>query len=136
MNVEAYLRAQIPGYPFKENELMYAAYSPIMAEPTAMRGLNLDDDIVDIASDDEMKRSLKYAISTLYYSVSGVFAGGSISEQVGDVKTSISGYSISQADRSNYRAMADEIRRSLGCSTSSSVASEGGMFDASSLRRR
>lgn len=136
MNVEEYLRAQVPGYPFSTEVLTYAAYSPIFAEPTAMRGLNLTDDIRDIADDEEMKRSLKYATSTLYYAVSGVFAGGSKSEQVGDVKVSVSGFTITQSDRDHYREMADEIRAALGSDKKSDTASDSGMFDATPLRRR
>jgi hypothetical protein len=136
MNVEAYLRAQIPGYPFEEEVLTFAACSPMLAEPVPMRSLNLNDNLSDVVKNNGLRRSLKYATSTLYYSVAGAFAGGSLSEQVGDVKSTKSGYEITQSDREHYRNMADEIRDELGCSKKSDTASDSGMFDASSLRKR
>jgi hypothetical protein len=136
MNVEAYLRAQVPGYPFEERDLLNAVTSPILAQPSSLRGIDLNFEISDIAENTELKRSLKYAVSTLFYAVSGVFAGGSRSEQVGDVKVSAGGYSLAQSDREYFRNQADAIRQELGCEVESQTASSTGMFDATPLRRR
>lgn len=136
MNVEAYLRAQIPGYPFSTDVLESAVVSPLFAKPKALRGLDLSMEIVDVAESESATRSLKYAISTLYYAISGVFSGGSKSEQVGDVKVSTSGYTVTQADRENLRKMADNIRSELGCDIEANPNVDGGIFDATPLTRR
>lgn len=136
MTVEEKLRATIPGYPFEMVVLKNAAISPIFAKPTPLRAINLDDEIEDNADDDDWVRSLKYALSTLYYSASGVFSGGSRSEQVGDVRTSLSGFIVTQADRDDWRTRARRLRGEIGCEEEEDVTEQGGMFDASYLRRK
>lgn len=136
MTVEAYLRAQVPGYPFEMAVLDNAALSPIFARPEALRAISVKDVIEDNADDEEFVKSLKYATSTLFYSASGVFSGGSRSEQVGDVHASLSGFIITQADREYYRAMADKLREEIGAEVEEDVTDKGGMFDASNLRNR
>jgi hypothetical protein len=134
MTVEAYLRAQVPGYPFDSNVVANAALSPIFAKPTAFQALNLQDNIEDRATDADFLAALKYATSTLFYSASGVFSGGSRSEQIGDISASVSGFVITQSDRENYRAMADKLREEIGAEVEESVTEQGGMFDASEMR--
>lgn len=112
-----------------------AAFSPALATPPLM-ALDLGDDIAEHLDDDVWMKSLKYALSTLYYSMSGVFSGGSRSEQVGDVKASLSGFIITQADREYYRSMGDKLRKEAGYEPEEPVQDTGGMFDASYLRRR
>lgn len=140
MTVEAYLRAKVPGYPFEMSVLENAAISPVFAKPEALMALSLDDEIeshiVDGVMDEEFEKSLKYASSTLYYSVSGVFSGGSRSEQVGDVRASLSGFIITQYDRDYYRRLANRLRKELGMDVEEDVASGGKAFDASYLGRR
>lgn len=136
MTVESYLQAKIPGYPFTNDVLMSAAVSPIMAKPTALKPLSLDDELEEVVQDGERILSLKYAESTLYYAISGVFSGGSKTEQVGDVKVSLSGFTITQADRDYYRSLADAIRDDLNCEQEINPTSDNGMFDASSLAWR
>lgn len=140
MTVEAYLRAKVPGYPFEMSVLENAAISPVFAKPEALMALDLSDEIesyvIDGVMDKEFEKALKYAVSTLYYSVSGVFSGGSRSEQVGDVRASLSGFIITQSDRDYYRRLANRLRKELGMDVEEDVILGGKAFDASYLGRR
>lgn len=137
MKVSEYFEAAIPGYPVRSlgSVMKSAAFSPVLATP-ALTPLNLDDDISDHLEDAVWMKSLKYAESSLYYSMSGVFSGGSRSEQVGDVRASLSGFTITQSDREYYHSKADKIRREIGYKVEEVSADSGGMFDASPYRRR
>ena len=137
MKVSEYLEQAVPGYPVQSlgSVMKGAAFSPVLASP-ALIPLNLDDDISDHLEDAVWMKSLKYALSSLYYSMSGVFSGGSRSEQVGDVRASLSGFTITQSDREYYRSLADKIRGEIGYKTEEVSPDSGGMFDASPLRRR
>lgn len=137
MTVREQFEAAIPGYPVQSLEavLKSAAFSPALATPPLLP-LNLEDDISEHLDDAVWMKSLKYALSSLYYSMSGVFSGGSRSEQVGDVRASLSGFIITQADREYYRAMGDKLRVELGYEVEKTEQDMGGMFDASHLRRR
>ena len=140
MTVEAYLRAKVPGYPFEMTVLENAAVSPVFAKPTALQPLNLGDEIESHIEDGVMnpdfEKALKYAESTLYYSVSGAFSGGSRSEQVGDGRASLSGFIITQADRDFYRNLAHKLRKELGVEIEDLGTTSGKAFDASGLARR
>jgi hypothetical protein len=133
MTVDAYLRTRVPGYPFSDRDIEGAVASVLFAEPTPLRALNLDDEISDIADSEEWTKSLKYAESSLYYAIAGVFSGGSKSEQVGDIKVSTSGYSITQADRARFCEKADKLREQIGCTVDASSDNDDGMFDATPL---
>lgn len=135
MTVEKYLVSKIPGYPVKmlEGVLEDAAFSPCLATPPLL-AVNLDDEIAEHTEDEQWMNSLRYALSTLYYSISGVFSGGSRSEQVGDVRASLSGFIITKSDREYYRGMGDRLRRLLGYEPEEEVQEQGGMFDATNLR--
>lgn len=135
MTVEAYLRARVPGYPFEVAVLEDAALSPVFAKPVRFRALSIKDDVEDNVDDEDFYKSLRYATSTLYYSAAGVFSGGSRSEQVGDVRASLSGFTITQSDREYYRKMGDKLRGELGCEVEQDVTEQGCMFDATNLRR-
>lgn len=137
MKVSKWLSGQITGYPIESlgSVLESAAFSPVLASP-ALIPLNLDDDISDHLEDAVWMKSLDYALSSLYYSMSGVFSGGSRSEQVGDVRASLSGFTITQSDRKLFIEKANEIRVKLGYKTEKVLYDSGGMFDASPLRRR
>ena len=140
MTVEAYLRAKVPGYPFEMTVLENAAVSPVFAKPTALQALSLsvevESHIEDGVMNEDFEKALKYAESTLYYSVSGAFSGGSRSEQVGDVRASLSGFIITQSDRDFYRNMANKLRKELGVEAEESATISGKAFDASGLGRR
>lgn len=135
MTVEEYLVAKIPGYPVTalDGVLEDAAFSPCLATPPLL-ALDLGDDIAEHKDDTEWMRSLRYALSTLYYSISGVFSGGSRSEQVGDVHASLSGFIVTQSDREYYRSLGDKLRKELGYEPEEIAQEQGGMFDATSLR--
>jgi hypothetical protein len=91
--------------------------------------------VADIADSESRRKSLEYAVSTLYYAVSGVLSGGSKSEQVGDVKVTVSGGSFTRSDRNALRRMADGIRSKLGCETEYDPDSDNGIFDATPLMK-
>lgn len=135
MTVREHFEAAIPGYPVQSlgSVLKSAAFSPALAQPR-LRALDLDDNIADYLDDQEWMTSLKYALSTLYYSMSGVFSGGSRSEQVGDVRASLSGFVITQSDREYYRSMGDKLRKEIGYEPEEAVQESGGMFDATDLQ--
>lgn len=136
MTVESYLRAQVPGYPFEQSVLENAALSPLFARPEALPSLSLDDKVEEHADDEEWVRSLRYATSTLYYSASGVFSGGSRSEQVGDVHASLSGFVITQSDREYYRSQGDRLRAETGTEPEETAVEGGSAFDATPLRAK
>lgn len=136
MNVETYLRAQVPGYPLDLAVLEYAVISPLMATPIPFQPITLNDEIDTNAADENFIESLKYATSTLFYAMSGVFSGGSTSETVGDVSASRSGFIITKLDREYYRSRANKLRSELGTDLMDNPASESAMFDATYLRDR
>lgn len=130
MTVEDYLRSLVPGLDLQANVVARAARSPI---EVGLQRLDLNEDVDyeyiptsgsgsgggepekrDRSGDIDFQMRLDYASSTIYYSVLGVFAGGGYSEQVGDVRASRGGYTITMADRARYKAMGDELRRKWG----------------------
>ena len=128
MTVEDYLRSLVPGLDLQDNVIERCALSPVEVE---LEALELDDDVDgDTLSDAEFRMRLDYASSTVYYSVLGVFAGGGYSEQVGDVRASRGGYTITMADRARFKAMGDELRRKWGFDVVEDDSSSE-MYDAS-----
>ena len=128
MTVGDYLTSLVFGLDLPDTVLERSAMSPME--------VNLDpltlDEIVELANV-EFRKRLDYAASTVYYSVLGVFAGGGYSEQVGDVKVSKGGYTITMADRERFQSLADNLRRKHGFETEESHDS-GGMYDMTQLR--
>ena len=135
MTVENWLRADFPRFPIKEELLEKAALSPRKAKPIKLRALSLNDNVEDYDDDEEYDKSLDYAISTICYAIAGAFSGGSMSEQVGDVRAEESGFIITQADREYYRKKGDLLRQAIGCEIPQVVQEQGGVFDASNLRK-
>lgn len=128
MTVEDYLRSLVPGLDLQDNVIERCALSPVEVE---LEALGLNDDVDgDTLSDEEFRMRLDYASSTVYYSVLGVFAGGGYSEQVGDVRASRGGYTITMADRARFKAMGDELRRKWGFDVVEDDSSSE-MYDAS-----
>jgi hypothetical protein len=130
MTVEEYLRSLVPGLDLQDNVIARAARSPIEVE---LERLEVDDDIDDYDDDEEFQKRLDYASSTIYYSVLGVFAGGGYSEQVGDVRASRGGYTITMADRARFKSMGDALRAKWGFDIEDDESSSE-MYDASNLR--
>ena len=130
MTVEEYLRSLVPGLDLQDNVIARAARSPIEVE---LERLEVDDDIDDYDDDEEFQKRLDYASSTIYYSVLGVFAGGGYSEQVGDVRASRGGYTITMADRARFKSMGDALRAKWGFEIEDDESSSE-MYDASDLR--
>lgn len=137
MTVENWLRGQFQGIgtQIEASVLEAAALSPVFAKPTRLRPTSLSDDVEDYIEDQDYLDGLNYALSTLYYSMSGATDGGTRSEKRGNRQISIGGKAIDVATRQAWRDEADRIRTKLGCEVKA-VADTGGMFDASNLRRR
>ena len=132
MTVEEYLRSLVPGLDLQDNVVERCAISPIEVE---LDPLELDDDVDgDTLADEEFRMRLDYASSTIYYSVLGVFAGGGYSEQVGDVRVSRGGYTITMADRARFKAMGDALRAKWGWEVEDDESSSE-MYDATYLMR-
>ncbi|MBD5367255.1 MAG: hypothetical protein HDR82_09725 [Bacteroides sp.] len=98
--------------------------------------MSLSDEVEDYLDDDFYLKGLNYALSTVYYSMSAAITGGTKSEKRGNRQISIGGYPLTTKDREAFRALGDKLRRELGADIDESEADTGGMFDASSLRRR
>lgn len=130
MTVEEYLRSLVPGLDLQNTVLARAARSPI---EVGLERLDLDEDEEDYDGDEDFQKRLDYASSTIYYSVLGVFAGGGYSEQVGDVRASRGGYTITMADRARFKSMGDALRLKWGFEIEEDESSSE-MYDASSLR--
>lgn len=131
MTVEEYLRSLVPGLDLQDSVIARAARSPI---EVGLDRLDVDEDIDDYDDDEDFQMRLDYASSTIYYSVLGVFAGGGYSEQVGDVRASRGGYTITMADRARFKGMGDALRLKWGFEVEEDDSSSE-MFDASYLRR-
>lgn len=132
MTVEAYLRSLVYGLDLDKDVLTRAAYSPI---EVGLAPFELGDDAYPTSGiDEEFQKRLDYAASTVYYSVLGVFAGGGYSEQVGDVRISRGGYTITMADRDRYQKLAESLRVKHGFAIEE-AADKGGMFNATYLSR-
>lgn len=132
MTVEAYLRSLVFGLDLPIEILERASFSPMEVD---LESIELDDDVQDLLQDEDSQKRLDYAASTVYYSVLGVFAGGGYSEQVGDVRTSRSGFVVTADDRLRYKSLGDALRLKHNFPTDTSVE-VGGMFDARYLRGR
>ena len=132
MTVEEYLRSLVPGLDLQDNVVERSAISPVEVD---LEALELDEDVDgDTLSDPDFRKLIDYASSTIYYSVLGVFAGGGYSEQVGDVRASRGGYTITMADRARFKSMGDALRLKWGFEVEEDDSSSE-MYDASSLRR-
>lgn len=133
MTVEEYLRSLVPGLDLQDNVVARCALSPVEIE---LEPLELDEEIdSESFSDPDFQKRLDYASSTVYYSVLGVFAGGGYSEQVGDVRASRGGYTITMADRARFKSMGDALRVKWGIDVEDD-ASSGEVFDGTYLRKR
>lgn len=131
MTVEKYLSSLVFGLNLPIEVLERASFSPI---EVGLEPIELSDDVQEmLQGDEDFQKRLDYASSTVYYAVLGVFAGGGYSEQVGDVRVSRGGYTITMADRARFQTLADNLRLKHGFDVEG--ASEiGGMFDARYLR--
>lgn len=131
MTVEEYLRSLVQGLDLMDSVVARAALSPI---EVGLDPLETEDEVdSNTLSDVDFRMRLDYASSTIYYSVLGVFAGGGYSEQVGDVRASRGGYTITMADRARFKSMGDALRAKWGFEVEDDESS-GEMYDASYLR--
>lgn len=131
MTVEKYLSSLVFGLNLPIEVLERASYSPM---EVGLAPFELSDEAYPKEGiNEEFQKRLDYASSTVYYAVLGVFAGGGYSEQIGDIRTSQGGYTITMADRARFQSLADNLRIKWGYPTEG--ASEiGGVFDARYLR--
>ena len=132
MTLEKYLRSLVFGLDLPIEILERASFSPM---EVGLESIELDDDVQDLLQDEDFQKRLDYASSTVYLSVLGVFAGGGYSEQVGDVRTSRSGFVVTADDRLRNMSLGDALRLKHNFPTDTSVE-VGGMFDARYLRGR
>ena len=138
MTVEKYLRGKFQGIGrlIDEDVLAVAVISPIEARPVPFRVIALDDDVEDCVGESDFADSLTYALSTLYYAMSGATDGGTRSEKRGNRQISIGGKAIDVATRLAWRREGDRLRKLLGCEIEETATESGGMFDATNLRSR
>ena len=138
MTVEKYLRGKFQGIGrlIDEDVLAVAVISPIEARPVPFRVIALDDDVEDCVGESDFADSLTYALSTLYYAMSGATDGGTRSEKRGNRQISIGGKAIDVATRQAWRREGDRLRKLLGCEIEETATESGGMFDATNLRSR
>ncbi len=138
MTVEKYLRGKFQGIGrlIDEDVLAVAVISPIEARPVPFRVIALDDDVEDYVGESDFADSLTYALSTLYYAMSGATDGGTRSEKRGNRQISIGGKAIDVATRGAWRREGDRLRKLLGCEIEETATESGGMFDATNLRNR
>lgn len=109
MTVESYLRSLVQGLDLQTEVIERAALSPI---EVSLEALGLTDEVnKETLADEDFHKRLDYASSTVYYSVLGVFAGGGYSEQVGDVRATRNGYTITKDDRARFKSLADALRK-------------------------
>lgn len=113
-----------------------AVLSPVFAKPVPFRAINLSDEVTEYLDDSEFLNSLKYALSTLYYSMSAAITGGTKSEKRGNRQISIGGYPLTTKDREAFRALGDKLRRELGADIEEDTPDKGGMFDATNLQKK
>ena len=136
MKVEQWLRGHFHGLgnQIELNVLEVAAMSPLSARPTPLMSVSLTDNVEEHINADFM-RGLRYALSTLYYSMSAAITGGTKSEKRGNRQISIGGYPLTTKDREAFRALGNKLRSELGVDIEDDVSDSGGMFDATCLRK-
>lgn len=131
MTVENWLRAAIENIPVEDNILEWALSTSVDA---GLKLVSLDDDYYEIRADEELNKSLQYALSTLYYFASGQNGGSSRTEKVGDVSASVSAWTLDWSKRDLWIRKANAIRKNLGFEPEVETSEQGGMFDATHLR--
>lgn len=138
MTVENWLRGQFQGIgtQIEPSVLEAAVLSCAFAKPKPFRVVALADYVEDYIEDEDWMNGLRYALSTLYYSMSAAITGGTKSEKRGNRQISIGGYPLTTKDREAFRALGDKLRGELGAEVDEEVTDSGGMFDASNLRVR
>lgn len=132
MTVGEYLRSLVFGIELPDNVIERCAYSP---REVGLKVVDVNAEAYPENPEDDWQMRLDYASSTVYYSVLCVFAGGGYTEKVGDVQVSRNGFTVTQADRTRYKSMADALRRKWGFDPEDDAA-EGGMYDPSYTRYR
>ena len=130
MTVGEYLSSLVFGLDLTDAVLERSAKSPI---EVGLQPFELSDDAYPAERDEDFQKRLDYASSTVYYSILGVFAGGGYTEQIGDVKVSKGGYTITMADRERFQALADNLRLKHGFDIEA-PHDTGGIYDMGYMR--
>lgn len=140
MTIEQWLRGHFQeiGQDIDQDVLLSAAISPAEASPVSLRVVGLSDEYEDYIGDEEYLKSARYALSTVYYAMSGAISGGTRSEKRGNRQITKGGKPIDVATREAWRKLGDYYRGLTGSAVdeSAQLNSDGGMFDASSLRSK
>lgn len=139
MTVEQWLRGHFGGVGklIDQDTLLLAAISPAEVEPEPLRAVSLTDEYEDYLDDAESKKGALYALSTLYYAMSGYTDGGTRSEKRGNRQITIGGKAIDVKTREDWRKLGDEIRRKkLKMEIEEDVTDSGGMRDYTYMQYR
>lgn len=138
MTVESWLRGHFQGIgtQIESSVLEAAALSPVFSKPVPFLAIHVSDEVTEHLDDADFMDSLKYALSTLYYSMSAAITGGTKSEKRGNRQITIGGYPLTTKDREAFRAMGDKLRRELGSDIDEESHDKGGMFDAANLQKK
>ncbi len=132
MTVEEWLRAKTDNIPIGSNILEAVLLDSI---DVGLPCVSLGDDLYEVRSDEDMYRSLRYALSSLYYYASGLSGGSARTEKMGDVSVSVSEWNLDWSLRNRWWRLADKIRRELGFEPEEEQE-DSGMFDATNMRLR
>lgn len=138
MTVEQWLRGHFGGVGklIEKDTLLLAAISPAEVEPEPLRAVNLTDEYEGYLGDTEYKKGVLYALSTLYYAMSGYTDGGTRSEKRGNRQITIGGKPIDVKTREDWRKLGDSIRRKLHVDIDEEVTDSGGMRDYTYMQYR
>ena len=116
--------------------MLLAAICPAEVEPEPLRAVSLTDEYEDYLDDAEYKKGVLYALSTLYYAMSGYTDGGTRSEKRGNRQITIGGKPIDVKTREDWRKLGDSIRRKLHVDIDEEVTDSGGMRDYTYMQYR
>ena len=138
MTVEQWLRGHFGGVGklIEKDTLLLAAISPAEVEPEPLRAVSLTDEYEDYLGDTEYKKGVLYALSTLYYAMSGYTDGGTRSEKRGNRQITIGGKPIDVKTREDWRKLGNSIRRKLNVDIDEEVTDSGGMRDYTYMQYR
>lgn len=131
MTIGDYLKSLVFGLDLTDAVIDRAVHSPMEVNLAA---LSVADEAYPASPSADFQKRLDYASSTVYYAVLGVFSGGGYAEQVGDVRVSKNGLTVTTADRERFKMLADNLRKKWGFTVEDEP--QGGISDFTYLRRR
>ena len=138
MTVENWLRGKLQGIgnQLTINELQVAVDATGDIDDERFMAISLTDEKDEFRGNKIFLNSLWYALSELLFAMSTATNTGQKSEKRGNRQITLGGVSYTTSDRERYLNRANEIRKDLGLAPKDAETDTGGMFDASSLRRK